>query len=244
MASATTKDVPKFKGPGEGKFIVAVSQSSGLDPRVVASWVSQEGAYADNGTKGFNYLNVKPTASGTSYSGVPITVSSGGFEQFRTVEDAIKETADRLSQPFAKKIIAAGADPNATPKTEIAAIADTGWDAAHYGGSGGPNLANKFLSQWGTAALDNPSLPPGKITISPDFTGQGASVVPADQAAQAKPYTPGSGDGPASALSAFGQSFFGSTGKRILEVVGGAALLLLGVKLLASAGVSPARVIA
>lgn len=242
MADTATKDVPKVKAD-EGKFIVAVSQASGLDPRVVTSWVTQEGAYADNGTKGFNFLNVKPTSQGTSYSGVPITVSKGGFEQFRTVEDAIAETANRLNQPFARGILAAGADPKATPKAEIAAIAGTGWDAAHYGGTGGSNLVNKFISQWGTASLENPSLPPGKITISPDFTGQSATVVPADQAAQAKPYTPGTGDGPTSALSAFGSAFFGSTGQRILEVVGGAALLLLGVKMLAP-NVNPGGVIA
>src|SRR5215469_17306924 len=44
----------------ETQFIVGISEGTGVDPRVVAAWVYQEGAFRSGGTGGHNYLNVKP----------------------------------------------------------------------------------------------------------------------------------------------------------------------------------------
>lgn len=129
----------------EVQFLTSVSKQTGIDPRVIQAWMQQEGAYAPGGTGNFNYLNLRPYP-GDPYSGV----SSGDFEQFSSVADAIAATVARLKQPFAAPILAAAGK---TPSAQIAAIASTGWDSGHYGGMGGINLKNTFARLFGVKAL-------------------------------------------------------------------------------------------
>lgn len=129
----------------EAAFVTGVTTKTGIDPRVVVAWVQQEGAYAPRGTGGFNFLNLRP------YPGDPYSsVSSGNFEQFASVSDAIDATVRRLKQPFAAPILAS---VKKSPGQQIAAIADTGWDADHYGGNGGINLKATFAKLFTPAAL-------------------------------------------------------------------------------------------
>jgi len=154
------------------EFVAGVSKGSGIDPRVLLAWIDAEGAYAPNGTGGFNFLNLKPAPGGRSYSGVPIAVSSGGFEQFQSITDAITETVNRLSQSFASGIVGA-AKTRPTPAAQISAIAASGWDQTDYGGPGGPTLAAIFAKFFGgTAGLSSPYEGPTQApTILSDFAG-------------------------------------------------------------------------
>src|SRR5438552_3986259 len=120
----------------EARFVSGVSAQTGLDPRVVVAWEHAEGDYAPGGTGGHNYLNLRP------YPGDPYSsVSGGGFDQFGSVEDAIRATVRRINQPFAAGIRGSVGRP---PASEIGAIAASAWDSGHYGGFGGPNLRTIF----------------------------------------------------------------------------------------------------
>lgn len=234
-------------------FVTQVSQQTGLDPRVIIAWIKAEGAYAPNGTGGFNYLNLRPAKGGVSYSGVPISVSSGNFEQFSTVQDAITETVNRLHQPFAFGIIANG--KGHTPGQTINAIAASGWDSGGYGGGGknlindftslfskaalgsayeGPNLARPIATEVGTTASDFWSGKGGSVAIG---AALGTGVVAAGGLADA-----GIGAGAAKTLAkgaagvgtaAVILTYFKTYAIRAAEVVGGFFLLLVGLYLLA-----------
>jgi hypothetical protein len=206
-------------------FVQGVSQQTGIDPRVLVAWIKQEGAYAPNGTKGFNFLNLRPYA-GDPYSGV----SSGGFEQFSGVQDAITATVRRINQPFASGI---RASVGKTPQESISAIAASGWDAAHYGGPGGPNLVAAFTGLFNKAALSDSYL-------SPASAGGVAAAAGTGSAADA-----GSSDlGVGGAVKSIGGAitavpdFLGKITSldfllRAGEVIGGAILILAGLYLLA-----------
>lgn len=154
----------------QARFIVGVSTATKIDPRVLIAWAKAEGAYADNGTGHFNYFNLRP------YPGDPYSsVSSGNFEQFSNVNDAIAATVRRLNQPFARPIIAtAAAKP--TPKQQIQAIASTGWDAGHYGGNGGIKLQEIFGSMFGgNKGLNDSYVGPGAALSVASTAGTGSA---------------------------------------------------------------------
>lgn len=153
------------------RFIVGVSIATKIDPRVLIAWAKAEGAYASNGTGHFNYFNLRPYP-GDPYSGV----SSGNFEQFSNVNDAIKATVRRLNQPFARPIIAtAAAKP--TPRQQIEAIAATGWDSGHYGGHGGISLQNIFGSMFGgQQGLNDSYVGPGSAMAIASTVGTGSAA--------------------------------------------------------------------
>ena len=119
-------------------FLNAISRATGVDPGVLGYWMNQEGTYAPRGTGGYNFLNLRPKGTAgdySAYTGVPISVSPGRFEQFRNVNDAISETVNRIRQPFMQALmntVRQGGDPAAQWK----AIEGTGWDINHYAGSG------------------------------------------------------------------------------------------------------------
>lgn len=121
-----------------GSFAAAVAAATGLNPAVVQAWVLAEGAYAPNGTGGFNYLNLRP------YTGDPYSsVSSGGFEQFSNLANAETASIRRIRQPFASGILGSAGKGILQ---EFAAIAASAWDAGHYGGPGGPRLIEAYNS--------------------------------------------------------------------------------------------------
>lgn len=125
----------------QARFIIGVSAATKIDPRVLVAWVQAEGAYAQNGTGGFNYLNLRPAAGDVGVS----HVTQGNFDNFTSVNAAITSTVNRLRNPFAAPILAT-ARTKPTPAQQINAIASTGWDSGHYGGNGGVNLVNIYTS--------------------------------------------------------------------------------------------------
>lgn len=154
----------------QARFIVGVSTATRIDPRVLIAWAKAEGAYANNGTGHFNYFNLRP------YPGDPYSsVSSGNFEQFSNVNDAIKATVRRLNQPFARPIIATAAS-KPTPKQQIQAIASTGWDAGHYGGNGGIKLQEIFAGMFGgNAGLNDSYVGPDQANRVSATAGTGSA---------------------------------------------------------------------
>lgn len=224
---------PKF--PADvGTFIVGVSSATGIDPRVVSAWVTQEGAYTSQGSGGYNYLNLK---AGPGTVGVVGTASNQSL-QFRDVQSAITSTVNRLNQPFASNIVKT-AQAKGTPAQQISAISNSAWASNHYGTPAGTNLFRTFSSQWGESNLTMPPMPGGKITIGVDFaSGQAQSLTSEQAAQQGTPFTGQSGIGQAAGYVA-GQGakaaadvFLSGTGLRILQVLGGAILAGMGVFLL------------
>lgn len=208
----------------EIEFVSGVATKTGLDPRVLIAWVQAEGAYAPNGTGGFNFLNLKAAPGGKSYSGVPVTVSSGGFEQFTSVNDAVTETVNRLQQPFAAGILNSKGQ---TAVQQIAAIGNSSWDASHYGGNGGQNLRNDYTQLWGNGALT--SAAPGGGAISQIASDLG-SVPVVGNIVKAGETTGGTIKTTAGFISEITSvSFIIRAG----EVIGGAVLMLAGLFLLA-----------
>jgi hypothetical protein len=215
-------------------FIQGVSAQTGIDPRVMAAWIEAEDVkYATtgsnpSGTQHYDYLNLRP------YPGDPYqSVSPGGFEQFATVQDAITATVRRLNQPFASPIIQA-AKAHDTPQQEIAAIASTGWDVAHYGGGSG--IANVFKGLFSPAALNSAYLPPtsdpgiladagagGHTAVGGDFSTVGGAIS-------------GAGSAVGSAVGGAVQSVTGWAETLVVrggKVVLGAGLILVGLYLIA-----------
>lgn len=141
LGPAQAMGVGVVSGPETApSFIARVAQLTGLDPKVVTAWVKAEGAYAPNGTGGYNFLNIRTSKS---YSGVPLAgTTSKGFAQFYNANDAATETAHWInSMPNYSGI---RASTKVGPKSQLAAIAGSPWDAGHYGG--GKNLYNDYAS--------------------------------------------------------------------------------------------------
>jgi hypothetical protein len=152
------------------EFVIGVSKATKIDPRVLIAWVELEGANAPDGTGHFNYLNLRPEA-GDVYA----ATSSGNFEQYANVNQAIVATVHRLQEPFARPIIATAAG-KPTPQQQISAIASTGWDAGHYGGSGGINLQKKFASLFGMPGLTDSYVPPSSAPSVAATAGTGSAA--------------------------------------------------------------------
>lgn len=133
--ATVTPPAQALSGPqAEPFFIARVAALTGLDPKVVESWVKAEGAYAPNGTGGNNFLNIRES---TSRSGVPLAgTTSNGFAQFHSAADAATETAHWINtMPNYLGIRQAA---KLGPRSQLAAIAASPWDSGHYGG--GKNL--------------------------------------------------------------------------------------------------------
>lgn len=122
-------------------FVSKVAAATGLAPDVIKAWVKVEGAYAPNGTGHFNFLNLR-AHGGTGYSGVPTSTSPGGFAQFATVDDAAKETAHWLNTM--PNYAGIRQSTSLGPRSQLAAIAASPWDAGHY--QGGRALTNAYAS--------------------------------------------------------------------------------------------------
>ena len=155
----------------EATFVAGVSQATGIDPRVVLAWVRLEGAYAKGGTGGYNFLNLRPYSSDVGVT----KITSGNFDNFATVQDAITSTVARLRQPFASGILATAAK-KPTPAQQIAAIAASGWDAGHYGGTGGPNLLSELASIFGSKAAGDTYESPANASAVAAEAGSGSAA--------------------------------------------------------------------
>lgn len=121
-------------------FVSTLHTLTGLDPDVIRAWARAEGAYAPGGTGGYNFLNMK-ASSHRGLSGVPLAgLSSKGFAQFHSPQDAATEAAYWINtMPNYRSIRAA---VHHDPVTQIAAISSSPWDAGHYGGNGSKLLGS------------------------------------------------------------------------------------------------------
>lgn len=116
------------------EFVSELAVRTGLNRDVVAAWVRAEGADAPNGTGGFNYLNVRARGQ-TGYSGVRLAgISSGGFAQFASVDDAVREASYWILKMGNYAGIRASVGKGS--QAQLAAIAASPWDANHYSGGG------------------------------------------------------------------------------------------------------------
>lgn len=217
-------------GTDEAGFIAQLSRDTGIDPRVLVAWVQQEGAYASNGTGGFNYFNLRVGPGGKGYSGVSEGRSPAGFAQFGTPADAETETAYWLNKFSNYAGIRAVTATKPTPRQEIAAIAASKWDKDHYGGPGGPNLLNTFNSLFAGGAdtsYQSPSTAGGVV-------GQAGTGSAADGGSVDLGTAPVTGS-----ISDAGHAVAGSIGSvedalkfvlsvRFLEIIGGGLLVLVG----------------
>lgn len=210
----------------ERQFIAGVSAATGIDPRVLATWIAGEGHPGDLYN---NYMNI--TAGTADYnasrSGSPRSVgtAAAGTAEFPDVQSGITATVAEIN--------ALGLNHFAgeTPRQEIADIAATNWASSHYGGPGGPNLVNDFAGMFGSAAVDSP------------YQGKGSAASAAITGNIPTTYgqVKGAVTGDINSITS-GLSFF--TSWRFAEIVGGSLLLLLGLLLLGKQfGVSsPVRV--
>jgi hypothetical protein len=119
-------------------FTKQLAHDTGLDPVVLLAWITAESGYGQG--VGHNYLNVHADSNRKSYSGVPLaSVSTHGFARFKTPQDAEKETAHWINRFSNFRPIKAAAGKPAG--VQLAAIANSKWDANHYRGNTGKNGA-------------------------------------------------------------------------------------------------------
>lgn len=214
-------------------FAKAVSAATGIDPRVVIAWAQAEGAYAPNGTGHWNYLNLRPAGGDVGVAGV----SSGNFDQFKDLASAEASTINRIKQPFlwqdssAPPGLGAVIAAHGSPAQEIAAIGRSGWDTGHYGSPPGSKLLGDFTQLYGTKAAGAPPVGPGQA-IAPGGT-TGGSITSS---------IPGVGtiEGIGAGISRF-VNFV--TSVRLLELIGGLALVIVGLVILGKAMTSSKGVV-
>lgn len=214
-------------------FAKAVSAATGIDPRVVIAWAQAEGAYAPNGTGHWNYLNLRPAGGDVGVAGV----SSGNFDQFKDLASAEASTINRIKQPFlwqdtqAPPGLGAVIAAHGSPAQEIAAIGRSGWDIGHYGSPPGSKLLGDFTQLYGTKAAGAPPVTSSQA-IAPGGT-TGGSITSS---------IPGVGtiEGIGAGISRF-VNFV--TSVRLIELIGGLALVIVGLVILGKAIASNKQVI-
>jgi hypothetical protein len=197
--------------PNEVEFVKGVAQSTGLDPDVLYAWIASEGHPGDLYN---NYLNIA-SATARSLGEPTVGTAAASTAEFGSVQVGIDATV--------KEIRSLGIDKAAgqAPSGQINQIAASPWASSHYGGPGGPNLANVFRSMFpGRFGVAEPSIvnPPG-----PSITDVGANI------------KTGAGDVASAAGNVLGfpeRAFQFLTSWRFAEIVGGFLLLIVGLILL------------
>jgi|GEM_PF-3667532 len=170
----------------ERAFIAGLSAATGLSPRVVAAWVHAEGDYRSAGAPGSNFLNLRTGERTRGYSGVPVHSGNGGFAQFSSVGDAIRETAYWLTHMGNYSgIRAAAGKPDGV---QLAAIARSPWDAGHYHGGRSLTDSYKAVTRHGGGFLGGVTGAVGDVgsaIIHPGRTAEHAIGAVTDAAADA-----------------------------------------------------------
>lgn len=202
----------------ERTFIQQVALRTGIDPRVLAAWIASEGHPGD---EGFNYLNLQ-SQTALSVGVKPSATLAADTAAFGSVQDGITATVREINA------LGLGHEAGKTPAAEIADISGSGWASSHYITPRGSNLiADVFRSRYGAGALGGP--------YSSDIGKVGAVKVPLSQS----PIGQAAG-AVVSALTLPERIFAFLTSWRFAELLGGAALVLLGFYLLGRQfGVSP-----
>lgn len=231
--------------PSDKSFAEKLSKATGLKPDVIRAWARAEGAYAPNGTGGYNFLNLRAKGGGSSYSGVQLAgVSSNGFAQFRNEDDAVAETAHWINTM--PNYAGIRASTKVGSKTQIAAIAASPWDAGHY--DGGRKLLDAFKAVTG---LPFGPQDPGAFGIpGTDSVGRwiddklGGIPSPGDVAkGVGGALVPDAVEGAAATAVDIGREIFDPQNwLRVGFIVGGGVLVLGGVVLLARAVGAPVPV--
>lgn len=147
-------------------FAYMLAQQTGLNANVIKAWAEVENSYAPNGTGHYNFLNVRPSGTGGSYSGVPLAgVSSGNFQEFGSLADAVTETAHWINKFGNYSGIRASASQS--PASQIAAIAASPWDSGKYAGGG--SIVSRYNSLTGSGG--------GIVSGLESLPGQAAGAV-------------------------------------------------------------------
>lgn len=116
-------------------FAKAVAVKTGLQFDAVAAWaLAEEPSTRSPEDQGYNWLNClnKSLGRGTGFSGVPIEGwAPSGFAKFRDVNDAATEASYWINHFSNYANIRATVGK--TANVQIVAIAESPWDAGHYG---------------------------------------------------------------------------------------------------------------
>ena len=226
----------------EVQFVKDVSGATGVDPHLVAAWITAEGAYAPGGTGGHNFLNLRPYKSDVGVVGQ----SGGGFDQFVNERAAALSSIARIKQPFLwtspelggpglGAVISAHGDAVA----QAQAIGRSGWDAGHYGSppgsklvadlastnKGGPSLGKSVVTATGDLVTGNPVGAAGAVAQGAGAIASGIGLGGVGSAV----------GGVGAALSAPEKIYKFLTSYRFLELVGGLVLVVLGLVILGRA---------
>lgn len=153
------------------QFVDGLAKATGLNKDVVAAWVLAEGAFTSGGTGHFNYLNVRPNGA-SSYSGVPLAgVSSGNFQEFNNVNDAITETAHWINT-FGN-YAGIRASTHLGPVAQLQAITASPWDQGNYAGG-------KLFADYATVTHKGSSWLSGVVgTVTSTASGLGKGALAA-----------------------------------------------------------------
>ena len=184
-----------------------VAALTGLDPRVVFAWQSAEGHPGDE--PGYsNYMNIQSATANSL--GIPITgTGPAGTVMLSNIGVGEKAAVAEI------KSLGLGSEKGKTPAQQISDIAASPWASSHYGGPGGPNLQADFSNIFGAAALGGP----------PQTGSAGTSVAGSVAGAVTAPIS--------SVTDALGSAFTFLFSYRFLEILGGGALILVGLYILA-----------
>ena len=181
--------------PGQAKFAGALARETGLNPRVIGSWLlaEQSGSaakyYEDKQPGGYNnWLNIAQTDSGPA--------GGANSSVWKNPETAAKATAEWLkgSGPIAKEYGAPAAGIRSilstggkNPEEQIGAIAKSGWASSGYNGG---NTLRELFNQIGPGQIPVEARPPqsSEPTATNTTTIVGAKTTPPSVAFNAKAY--------------------------------------------------------
>jgi len=130
----------------EATFLDMVHNGTGIDERVIVAWMAEEGAFSNNPTPGFNYLNIMPV-QGDKH----VEIEKGKFAGFSNVQDAALATIHVIKQKNMNTILHT-ASTRPTARQQINAIGNSPW------GTKGDELQKVFESFF-PGALDAPWSP-------------------------------------------------------------------------------------
>jgi hypothetical protein len=213
----------------ELQFVQGVSSQTGIDPRVLITWIAGEGHPGDFYN---NYLNIAaPTASSL---GVPVSgVAPANTAEFADLQTGIDATVKEI------KSLGLTSLAHQTPRQEISQIAASPWASSHYGGPGGPNLVRSFEGLF-PGKIDAPWSPPTATGMAGNQVGiqvggiGGPTVVSGAVGAVggAASGAVGAVTGAIDAIDSIPKFLNFITSWRFVEIIGGFFLLIVGLILL------------
>lgn len=212
----------------ELQFVQGVSSKTGIDPRVLITWIAGEGHPGDLYN---NYMNI--TADTARYLGEQVSgVAAANTAEFANVQTGIDATVREMQN------LGLGNLANITPRQAIGKIAASPWASSHYGGPGGPNLISDYQSRFGSPDVGYwPPTATGRAgnQVGINVGGVGGPTVVSGAIGAVGDAGAGvvSGvKGIASGISSVGDFLSFITSWRFVEILGGFFLLIVGLILL------------